>query len=648
MHISLFYHIDTNFRKQGDDFENNFKKYHSVFIICVYIIIKILIYKTEPMKRQFLLFCILAVLLLCNCMDAPPLLMQQSEKQRTSFKTDEAKKFFEEKATVFRQLSFDSPTKLQTRSGSSSENMLTPQWERAKESSNAEVSLVEIPILSTQTTVVKGDWHFPSGTVISTNVITNQKLIIAQRNNGVIQTFVITLIPDYNYQSNTVDFTKNFSYLGGGNFSGTVLCSNLNGGLIDAYAYKNGHKIQALYVIPKEELLQNEVLPENAKYMTFKLMNYNQLANANYNPAECIHGLDTAACSECLPEVVVIARCLVCDGKGTDCGCCQKCKTWFYENCLHKPCVWCMNHPCTCIDICMVCLNGPCTCTYCTKCHRVGCFGECDQYEDKPIRPVCPYGKCRMDPCICCPTCFGPCKCPWRICHHTPCICCYFCYGPCRCPIGKCHEFPCVCPCYDLSKNEADPFKDATISEDNQSWKKNVFGMTRDNGSGPGTKLHDGIDLIGQSGVTPVQTMFPGKVTRVVSGQPNKILNEITGKPEYPLGYSGDRNDAGNRITISSDLPDGTKIETSYWHLDVKANNPYTQKLKVGDNIQQGQAIGVIGYTGNSNKDFPHLHLKTAIPGKTKNDSLNNPEKYLYTKFDPKTGKVNRNCNTNH
>ena len=591
------------------------------------------------MQKHVLLFYIWAALLVCGCVDDPPPLKYGETNEITKFSPHDAQQHFESKVLTFRQLSFQKTSPLHTRSADLNRNMLTPVWEKARQSSNAEVTLIEIPILTSQTTVVKGNWHYPSGTVIGKYQITNQKLIIAKRKSGVVQMFVVTLIPHHNYGTEQADFTANFSYLGGGDFRGTVLCSTLDGTFIEAYAYKDGRKTQALSVIPTKELTKANLKPEKAEYMTFRLLNFNQTNDDTYNPAECIHGLDTADCTECLGEVTVIARCLVCSNEGLECGCCQKCRTWYYENCIHKPCVFCATHPCSCPNLCLICLEDPCRCTYCLKCHRVGCFGECEDY-DKPYS--CPYNQCKMDPCICCSLCFGPCRCPWRICHQWPCICCFFCHGPCRCPIGQCHHFPCICPCYDLNRNEVDPFKGATLSEDNGSWKKNVFGWNRNKGK----KFHDGIDLIGQSGVTPIQAMHPGKVVRIVTGQPDKIDND-DGDMIYPPGYSGDKDGAGNRLTIRSIMPDGKVVDIFYWHLDIKDRNPYTKRLKVGDQIQRGQVIGILGHTGNSNKDFPHLHLRIQFSGTNQKDPTNNPELYLYTKFSSETGEVTRDCTNN-
>lgn len=191
-------------------------------------------------------------------------------------------------------------------------------------------------------------------------------------------------------------------------------------------------------------------------------------------------------------------------------------------------------------------------------------------------------------------------------------------------------------PCRDNAANEANPLLEMEISTDNTSWKSNTWGYVRNRG----TKFHDGLDLIGEPGVTPVYAMYSGKVIRVVSQQPNKINEK-----EYPSGYTGDDNDAGNRVTIETQLPNGRTIRVSYWHLDIAANNPYTQTLKYGSFVEQGQIIGIVGKTGNAIGGLPHLHIKTYIVGTdAKKDPINNPFNYLYTKFSPESGKTTRDC----
>lgn len=190
-----------------------------------------------------------------------------------------------------------------------------------------------------------------------------------------------------------------------------------------------------------------------------------------------------------------------------------------------------------------------------------------------------------------------------------------------------------IFPCFDDEAGEADPLMMMKISDDNISWKSNTFGyVRRDKYNNP--KFHDGLDLAGEAGVTPVYAMFGGTVTLVVSGQPERISPE-----DYPSWYKGDDNAAGNRITIESILPSGKKIQITYMHLDVKEKNPYTQIFTKGETVKPGQKIGIIGTTGNAHNMKPHLHIRVK-----ENGIPVNPTPYLYTKFDSKTGLITKNC----
>ncbi len=190
-----------------------------------------------------------------------------------------------------------------------------------------------------------------------------------------------------------------------------------------------------------------------------------------------------------------------------------------------------------------------------------------------------------------------------------------------------------IFPCFDDEAGEADPLMMMKISDDNISWKSNTFGyVRRDNYNNP--KFHDGLDLAGEAGVTPVYAMFGGTVTLVVSGQPERIRPD-----KYPANYKGDKNSGGNRIAIETILPSGKKIQITYMHLDVKEKNPYTQIFTKGETVKPGQKIGIIGTTGNAHNMKPHLHIRVK-----ENGIPVNPTPYLYTKFDSKTGLITKNC----
>lgn len=190
-------------------------------------------------------------------------------------------------------------------------------------------------------------------------------------------------------------------------------------------------------------------------------------------------------------------------------------------------------------------------------------------------------------------------------------------------------------PCADSLNYEANPLLEMHISDDNASWKSNTWGYVRNKGA----KFHDGLDLKGVEGETLVYAMYEGKVTHVISDQPLRV------KDKYPLNYKGDKNGAGNRITIESIISDGRVMYVSYWHLEVRENNSYTQQFSKGSYVKKGQVIGVVGRSGNAFNMKAHLHVKTYVLGTdVEQDSRNNPFKYIYTKFDPVTGEIIRDC----
>lgn len=103
------------------------------------------------------------------------------------------------------------------------------------------------------------------------------------------------------------------------------------------------------------------------------------------------------------------------------------------------------------------------------------------------------------------------------------------------------------------------------------------FGETRKNNV---VKVHKGVDF-GSDGSLVIRAAASGVVTRA------KVIG----------GY-------GNTITIVHTL-NGKKYETLYAHLK-------SFSVKVGQNVKQGQQIGIKGNTGNSTG--VHLHFEIHIP----------------------------------
>ena len=103
----------------------------------------------------------------------------------------------------------------------------------------------------------------------------------------------------------------------------------------------------------------------------------------------------------------------------------------------------------------------------------------------------------------------------------------------------------------------------------------------------------------------------------------------------YPVGYNGDKNGAGNRLYIGSNI-DGEDIMVGYWHLLVDnpiAINPRTgMPFKSGDKVYQGEIIAYSGRTGNASNpnEVPYAHLHLVVK---KDNIYVNPELYINGKL---------------
>ena len=205
-----------------------------------------------------------------------------------------------------------------------------------------------------------------------------------------------------------------------------------------------------------------------------------------------------------------------------------------------------------------------------------------------------------------------------------------FTYWVCKNITAMAFFYPCAgIPCVDLTKNSMFPlYNHKNIAPTlNSGYKGGTYGNVRTGG----TKKHGGIDIEAPVG-TPIYAICTGKITKVVSEQPNRIGTSR----HYPEGYNGtDKNDAGNRIYHTGTI-NGENISIAYFHLQAEnaiAINPRTGvPFAVNDIVYQGEIIGYTGITGNANGEYiiPHLHLKTS-----KNGIPVNPVPYLNGNLTP-------------
>lgn len=184
-----------------------------------------------------------------------------------------------------------------------------------------------------------------------------------------------------------------------------------------------------------------------------------------------------------------------------------------------------------------------------------------------------------------------------------------------------------VRPCYDAARNMYNPLKEMTLAPTDSAGKRVIaatFGKVRLRRDGT-LKGHNGLDLYAPEG-TPVYAMYDGMISKIqayIVEQPNKI-----GK-EYPVGYFGDTNDAGNRFYLECTI-DGQTYYIAYMHLQTGtpiAINPRTGKAFArGDKVFAGELIGYTGRTGNAyNVPFYHLHLGV----KNSSGVFINPEDFI-------------------
>jgi len=193
-------------------------------------------------------------------------------------------------------------------------------------------------------------------------------------------------------------------------------------------------------------------------------------------------------------------------------------------------------------------------------------------------------------------------------------------------------------PCWSAFSGKANPLNEMTLAASGTGgWNLTgaTYGNTRvgviinDDGSRSiSAKWHGGLDLMAEVG-TPVFAMFDGKIgsTYVIS-QPDRGDDG-----RYPSSYSGDMNDAGNRIYVESEI-DGNRVVMGYCHLQSGtpvAINPRTGKsFAPGDKVFRGEIVAYTGQTGNAfNVENKHLHLTAQENGRAVN-----PEKYINGKVE--------------
>lgn len=189
-------------------------------------------------------------------------------------------------------------------------------------------------------------------------------------------------------------------------------------------------------------------------------------------------------------------------------------------------------------------------------------------------------------------------------------------------------------PCFSKATKVGNPLNNMSIASPGWSGLRGgTFGYVRNGGE----RFHNGLDLFAEEG-TPVYAMIDG----VISNS-NYTINQPDKKAEdYPNGYRGDKNSAGNRVYVEGRY-DGQDVIIGYCHLQAGtpvAINPRTGKMfKPGDAIYRGELLGYTGRTGNAyNVTNKHLHLLYKVKNSNGVYVFANPEKIINESVDWKDG----------
>ena len=83
--------------------------------------------------------------------------------------------------------------------------------------------------------------------------------------------FVITLVPSSDARGNIGKSLEIFHYLGGGDFTGRVFCSTLEGEFVKAFGYTDGRLSGRLLVMKRTELARHAVEGQYDHYSTIRL-----------------------------------------------------------------------------------------------------------------------------------------------------------------------------------------------------------------------------------------------------------------------------------------------------------------------------------------------------------------------------------------
>lgn len=315
-------------------------------------------------------------------LDLPPSLKEGGGREL--FSVGEARRYFETHAKDL-ALPYFSAQKPETKSVEGETPELVPEWSKALQDSNRLVSLVQVPIRSNAkvTAIVR---NYENGRQVAEKYAHSEmRLVVARQPDSVTVMFVATLIPSLQHCPNPAESMKNFSFLGGGDFTGQAFCFTLDGRFVEAWEYVNGKRIGPYEVATIKQFMRNNISLENKNYESVSLGHSMPTRLGAYSLDECsaeagcvCEEHENCLCPYCLDEAIarVCPYCRASLEPGEECDCKSKCVWCGYNPC--KCCSVCLKYPCKCnYTICQYCLLSPCQClSDCPIC-RPGLCSKC-------------------------------------------------------------------------------------------------------------------------------------------------------------------------------------------------------------------------------------------------------------------------------
>ena len=327
-------------------------------------------------KAVYLLMVICALI---SCYDEE-IDMGEMQAGKATLNLEAARAYFEQHATGLNTLSFE-------RQGLSRSSALleinTPLWSEAEVSTTPQSVVVEVPILSdSETWVYKS--RMENGEQVGESCFVFKKLVVSQRDNGHMNMFVVTFVPDVFTPVEAYSLEGSFIRYYGGTFSGLLFCSDLEGNLKQCFKYRDGVNLGTVRLAYKSELEEAGVeFGEGDEFLCFGRMmasrSYGDDETGGGNLGVCPHGGNPLTCEICNSLVIVPHYCPGGCGKDLDwesCACCFVCRV---TPCVCIKCDVCGRATWDCVcATCSICNQKPCL-DVCSECHERYCHGQCNE-----------------------------------------------------------------------------------------------------------------------------------------------------------------------------------------------------------------------------------------------------------------------------